>query len=189
MLESDQKSDNYNLDLFRFEQLRDYVKVFRPMIADLVNKYNKGAFKKLLEEDIDDILQESVIVLYEKSNDPTFSLNAKPSTYIYKVAENKIHERQKGNSKFNTSRIEESEDIVDGDSYDTSIDEKRSLRKKLLTACIKLLNETQKKVFVLFHYHNASMKEIAKQFNSTERSMITQKYKAFNKVQDCVKSK
>ncbi len=189
MQESDQNTDNYNLDLFRNEQLRDYVKVFRPMVADLVNKYNKGAFKKLLEEDIDDILQESVIVLYEKSNDPTFTLNAKASTFIYSVAKNKIHERQKANSKFNTSEIEENADLEDKDVYDPSVDEKRSLRQKLLTACIKLLNETQKKIFILYNYHNASMKEIAKQFNSTERSMITQKYKAFNKVQDCVKSK
>jgi RNA polymerase sigma factor (sigma-70 family) len=189
MQEPNLNSDNYNLDHFRKELLKDYVKVFRPMIADLVNKFNKGAFKKLSEEDIDDILQESVIVLYEKSNDPTFSLNAKPSTFIYSVAKNKIHERQKANSKIDISRIEENIELEDKDIYDSSIDEKRLLRKKILAACIKLLSETQKKIFILYNYHNASMKEIAKQFNSNENSMKTQKFKAAIKVKECVKSK
>lgn len=186
---ANQFNENFNLDFFRNEQLKNYVSIFRPMIADLVNKYNRNSGIKLLEEDIDDILQESITVLYEKSNDPNFSLNVKPSTYIYAVAENKVRERQKKNSKFTTSDLDGVSNMMEEDGYDRSIDEQRALRRKILRECIQLLNATQKNVFLLYHYHNASMKDIAKQFDSTERSMITQKYKASNKVQECVKSK
>ena len=159
------------------------------MIADLVNKYNRitpGTFNEL---DIDDIFQDSILVLIEKEHSPTFTLTVKPSTFLYSIAENKIKERIRSNGKMVKTDIDEVEIDDKDEDYDLEKDTLRELRRKILRECIKLLSESQRKIFILFHYNNYSMKQIAQQFDSNERSMITQKYKASKSVQDCVKSK
>ena len=176
------------MDKNRDDMWRKYIKELRPMIAQLVNRYN---FNKILsEDDIDDILQESILVLYEKTIDPTFNLTSKGSTYIYGVAENKIREKIRKNEK-NPHISFDYESSIDLEmiEYDFIKDSKNNWRIRLIDKCIELLNTTQKKIFIEFYYHGKTMSEIAEYFNSNENSMKTQKYKATNNIKDCVSSK
>lgn len=179
-------SVNY-IDLFRKEILTGYVKQYRPMIAQLVNRYNQN--NSFSRDDIDDLLQESVIVLYEKIIDPAFRLTAKPSTFIYSIAQNKLREKLKKQNRYQEVPFENDIDVLASEEYDLAHDELKEKRKSILRECIKLLSETQRQVFILFNYHNFSMKQVALHFNSNERSMITQKYKAQKNISECVKEK
>jgi DNA-directed RNA polymerase specialized sigma24 family protein len=40
------------------------------------------------EEDAEDLLQEALIVLWKNARKPEFTLDAKPSTYVYAVIKN-----------------------------------------------------------------------------------------------------
>jgi len=157
------------------------------MIAQLVSRYNQN--KSFNEEDIDDLLQESIIVLYEKIIDPTFRLTAKQSTFVYSIAQNKLREKLKKQNRYQEISFESEMVIVEDEEYDLHIDQLREHQRTILRECIKLLSETQRQVFILFNYHKVSMKQIARQFNSNEDSMKSQKYKAQKSVQECVKTK
>jgi len=180
-------NDNTNRDEFWRKNIRE----LRPMISKLVNNYNKGNNNCLNEDDIDDILQESVIVLYEKTVDPTFNLTVKPSTYIYSVAENKVREKIRKLKKININSYDDTEEdnLIVSDEYDKEKDKKDDWRLKILKECINLLNKTQKKIFTEFYYHKKSMEDLAEDLNSTIRTMISQKYKATISVKQCVKTK
>lgn len=180
-------NDNTNRDEFWRKNIRE----IRPMIAKLVNNYNKGNNNCLNEDDIDDILQESVIVLYEKTVDPTFNLTVKHSTYIYSVAENKVREKIRKFKKININGYDDTEqgNLIVNDEYNKEKDKKDDWRLKLLKECINLLNKTQKKIFTEFYYHKKSMEDLAEDLNSTIRTMISQKYKATISVKQCVKTK
>ena len=167
---------------------RKSIRELRPMIAKLVNNYNKNS-NSLNEDDIDDILQESVLVLYEKTIDPTFNLTSKPSTYIYAVAENKIRERIRKKINNTNIEIDETYESVRYDEYDIEKDKNDDWRIKILKDCVELLNKTQKYIFTEFYYHKKSMEELANELDSTIRTMISQKYKATISVKDCSKSK
>ena len=52
----------------------------------MVYKYIKD--QKGREEDAEDLLQEALIVLWKNARKPEFTLEAKPSTYIYAVVKN-----------------------------------------------------------------------------------------------------
>jgi RNA polymerase sigma factor (sigma-70 family) len=180
-------NDNTNRDEFWRKNIRE----LRPMIAKLVNDYNKRNNNCLNEDDIDDILQESVIVLYEKTVDPTFNLTVKSSTYIYSVAENKVREKIRKLKKININSYDDTEEdnLIVSDEYDKEKDKKDDWRLKILKECINLLNKTQKKIFTEFYYHKKSMEDLAEDLNSTIRTMISQKYKATISVKQCVKTK
>jgi len=175
----------------REEFWRKNIRELRPMIANLVNNYNKVNNNYFSEDDIDDILQESVIVLYEKTIDPTFNLTSKPSTYIHSVAENKIREKIRKLKKTNKIIYNDSEEnnSIENKEYDIEKDNNDDWRLKILKECINLLNKTQKKIFTEFYYHKKSMEELAEDFDSTIRTMISQKYKATISVKQCVKTK
>lgn len=179
-------SDNYT-DLFRRELLTGYVKQFRRMIAQLVNRYNQN--NVFNEDDIDDLLQECIVVLYEKGIDPTFRLTAKASTFVYSVAQNKLREKLKKLNRYQEVPFESEIGEMALEEYDVAQDELKERQKSILRECIKLLSETQRQVFILFSYHNFSMKQIADRFNSNENSMKSQKYKAQENIRECVKRK
>jgi RNA polymerase sigma factor (sigma-70 family) len=179
--------DKINREVFWTKSLRE----LRPMVSKIVNIYNKNNYNCLNEDDIDDILQESVIVLYEKTIDPTFNLTAKSSTYIYSVAENKTRERIRNYKKRNNKSFEDGDENISilTEEYDKEKDEKDDWRLKILNECIQLLNKTQKKIFTEFYYHKKSMEDLSEELNSTIRTMISQKYKATLSIKECVKTK
>lgn len=178
-----------NLDENRISLFRSYIKNYRPMVAKLINEANNKYSVLFNSMDIDDILQESIIVLYEKSVDPTFSLTSKESTFIYSVIKNKINEKIR-KTKIG-SNIDYDPDLDESiyEKYDKVNDNKTELNIIKLRDCISKLSETKRKVFEYFYYHNYSLKKIAELTGlASEGSATTQKFRAFKMVEECVKS-
>jgi RNA polymerase sigma factor (sigma-70 family) len=170
------------------ERLKNYYYIFRPIVADLVNK--KGLIKKSFfkEEDINDLLQDSILVLYEKLNDPTFQLTVKDSTYFYRIVENKIFEKLRKGKKHNIVDFEDIPDVEDN-QYDAESERINNVKLKLIKECMKQLSKFQYRVLELFFFHSLSMKQIAVILDSSENSMKSQNKKAKDRIKECVETK
>jgi RNA polymerase sigma factor (sigma-70 family) len=178
-----------NLDNNREDLFRSYIKNYRSMVAKLINEANNKHSILFNSMDIDDVLQESIVVLYEKITDPTFNLTSKESTFIYSVIKNKINERvRKTKIGVNIDYDAEMDESI-YDDYDKVKDTNIELNIIKLRDCISKLSETKRKVFEYFYYHNYSLKKIAELTGlASEGSATTQKFRAFKLVEECVKS-
>lgn len=174
----------------RVHRLKNYIREYRPLVAKLINEANNKYKQKFNEGDIDDVLQESIIVYYERITDATFQLTSKESTFIYGIVKNKINERIR---KTNAMKIVSNDyeiEVVRETEYDIDKDVQMERGFVFLRECIEQLSETKKRVFELFYYHNYSLKVIAEIAGlGSEGSATTQKFRAFKQIEGCVKSK
>jgi RNA polymerase sigma factor (sigma-70 family) len=174
----------------RLHRLRNYIREYRPLVAKLINEANNRNKRKFSESDIDDVLQESIIVYYEKITDATFQLTSKESTFIYGIVKNKINERIRKINKVTIVSSDSGIGELQESDYDLTKDVQMEKGFIFLKECIEQLSETKKRVFELFYYHNHSLKVIAEITGlANEGSATTQKFRAFKQIEGCVKSK
>jgi len=169
----------------RTEELKGYVKLYRPMVASIVNSAKSDNKYILNESDIDDILQDTIIVLYEKKNNPSFRLTSQESTFVYSIAKNKTMEllRKKGK----TMPLNEDYDLEDTD-YEH--DDTKNLKEKFLAECISVMEGSKKLVLQMYFFDNCSMKMIAESLSlASDRVAITQMYRAKEFLFGCISKK
>ena len=130
-------------------------------LKSIYNNY-KGEFisyfrkYKINTEDILDIYQDSIIVVYQKFSKGNAELrNASLKTYLYGVAKHKMYDyfNQKN---YKTNEFEDLK-IVD---EEFEIKKEPSLYEKLLAKHLKTISESCQQVLRLYYYRNLSIKEI-----------------------------
>lgn len=174
-----------NLGVSRASEIRDYIKSYKPMIADLVRKELSNFGLKFTNDDVNEILQESLLVLMTKLRDPIFELRVKESTFIYSVASNKIKELIRARNK--TLPLDSDYDIVDEAEEESDLANKR---KAFLKECLNLLDGVKKKVCLLFFFENLPHKTIAGQLGlASDRVSITYLDRAKKSLTGCIKNK
>lgn len=141
-----------------------------PMIRALVKK-NNG-----LEEDAEDIFQETLIILLERAQSPNFSLTCRLKTYIYAVSRHlwlkrlASAQRQLPLADGLAEWIPVADDIAQHEEHDQAFRDMELALNELGEPCRSLLE----------HYYvlNKSMAEIAEIFGYTSSDNAkTQKYK------------
>ena len=157
-----------------FEEL--YESAF-PAVAGFVSQMN-GSF-----QDAKDIFQDALIIYFERSTDPQFSVNATPERYILGIAKHlwirKFKEKGK-NISLNTFEAALSIPV----DFFPSVQSKRVLQfiEQAGKKCLDLLRS--------FYYDKLTMKELAQKFEySSEHSVTVQKYKCIEKVRESVKER
>lgn len=169
----------------RTEELKGYVRLYRPMVASIVSTTQTGSTNILNELDIDDILQDTIIVLYEKKNDPSFRLTSQESTFVYSIAKNKTLELLRKKSK--TMPLNEGYDQEDT-FYEN--DDTKSLKEQFLAECIGVMEGSKKLVLQMYFFDNCSMKMIAESLSlASDRVAITQMYRAKEFLFGCISKK
>ena len=114
------------------------------------------------EEDGKEVLQNAIIVLYEKIKKGNFTLTAKLSTYLFSVAKNQWYGQLKKQNKF--MAIEEDKvEIAYGTTYqeETGFVEENANKKALVISIMNQLKNDCKEILIYSVYQNYSMKEIA----------------------------
>jgi len=127
-------------------------------------------------DDARDIFQEAIIVLYEKSNDSSFSLNCQIGTYLYSVSRRLWLKKLQQLSKFSTKvdYLEESA-AVEGDIEEH---EKKDQDFMLMEQAMKKIGEPCKSLLNAYYIQKKSMQHIAANFGYTNADNAkTQKYK------------
>lgn len=161
------------------EMLESLYKLFFPMVLHMVVN-NHGT-----EDDAKDLFQETMIVLYDKSKEPGFTLEAKLKTYLYAVAKrlwlkqlNRQNKVPVKSADFSSEELEDS--LPDDDLQDHNEKEERF---KVLSEALLKLGEPCKSLLEDFYVRQMSMQEIAEKFGYTNPDNAkTQKYKCLNRL-------
>ena len=127
-------------------------------------------------DDARDIFQESMVVLYEKSKDKTFSLNCQIRTYLYSICRRLWLKRLQQLSKFGT-QVESLEEIVPVEE-EVEAHEKKNTDFLLMEHAMSKIGEPCKSLLDAYYLQKKSMHDIAAEFGYTNADNAkTQKYK------------
>lgn len=153
-------------------------KLYFPMVLHLVVN-NHGT-----EDDAKDLFQETMIVLYDKSREAGFTLEAKLKTYLYAVARRLWLKQLSRQNKTPVKSAEFTEDETEADIPEDFQDhEEKEERFAIMSHALSKLGEPCKSLLEDFYLRQMSMQEIAEKFGYTNPDNAkTQKYKCLNRL-------
>ena len=162
---------------------------FFTQIYNEYKDYSLRFFRKRYGYDdiLNDIYQDAILVLLEKSKDPNFVLTHTIKTYLIAICKNQLHNKFKFSSKFTTKSDDFEPNIKDWfDEYDdVKEDRLRSIEKSLE----KLKDKGEKCFEILkrFFYEKQSMDQIAVEMNYTNGDNVkNQKSRCQKKLKELV---
>lgn len=136
------------------------------------------------EDDAKDLFQETMIVIYDKSKDPEFTLEASLKTYIYAVARRLWLKQLNRQNRSPVSSSEFTDEELESGFMDNIQDhEEKEERFKVMSQALSKLGEPCKTLLEDFYLRQMSMQEIAEKFGYTNPDNAkTQKYKCLNRL-------
>ena len=140
------------------------------MIQNLIIN-NKGTLN-----DAEDIFQEAMIVLYQKSIDKEFQLNCQLKTYLYSVSKRLWLKKLQSLQRFGI-QADDVEDFISVES-DLQKHQQEQNQFSIMENAMERIGEPCKSLLEAYYIHRKQMQEIANQFNYTNADNAkTQKYK------------
>jgi len=133
------------------------------ILGELYLRYEKMINNYILRnggsnEDAQDMLQESIIVLWEKGKSKDFNLSSKLSTFLMAVVKNKWLSILRKNMRIDKS-ADTSNDFESDDDFSEKLEEDE-LSNRIKEAMGKL-KEICRKLLLLYYYDERSMEDIA----------------------------
>lgn len=162
--------------LFRENELKRGIKAVYssfPSIRKMVIT-NSGT-----KEDAEDLFQEVLLVLIEKTKEENFELKSSLNTFLYAVARNLWLKalRKRGNK----ASLELDENLA-GVELDLGIDEEKQTWAE---TALEQLGEKCRQLLLLFYYHRLSFESIAKKLDfKNDKVAKNQKYRCLEKAKE-----
>lgn len=129
-----------------------------------------------------DIYQETLIVLYENAQKPTFELNCQLQTFIFSIAKRLWLKQLRNHGHTTRFKEDEEDDLVDVTDELTDHLKKESDIEKM-NLCMEKLGEPCKTILKDFYIYKLSMDEISEKFGYTNSDNAkTQKYKCLQRL-------
>jgi RNA polymerase sigma factor (sigma-70 family) len=141
-----------------------------PLIHSLIINNNGDA------DDVKDVLQESIVVLFEKAKEPEFELTCKISTYIYSVARRIWLKKLQLAAKKTTiaDHIEETVAVED----DLEQHQTTNLQLTYMHDALIKIGEPCKSLLEGYYFNKQNMQDLALKFGYTNaENAKNQKYK------------
>lgn len=150
-----------------------YKKYYNIVLKIVVN--NSGG-----SEAAQDIYQETIIVLFENVQKPSFELNCQLQTYIYSVAKRLWLKQLRNNGHL--TKLSDDDDVVDvSEEISDHLSKEADLQKMALS--LEDLGEPCKTIIKDFYMNRLSMDEISEKFGYTNSDNAkTQKYKCLQRL-------
>jgi RNA polymerase sigma factor (sigma-70 family) len=132
------------------------------------------------DNNIDDIVQETIISLWKNVQKPTFLLQAKLSTYVIAIAKNKWFKEFKKRSRF---RRVDATHCRTMKASSTSI----NLDHAIIVKIVQEMDETCRRLLAYFYFDGLNNKSIAEKLNFANTNTVkSKKYQCFKKLQATV---
>ena len=125
------------------------------------------------QDDADDLLQEAVVVIWERVRAETFENSARLSTFIYATVQNMWRRRLARSKRETLTEFTSMNDPEDPISFFDELAESE-LAKQIATALTKL-GEPCKTLLMLFYWEECSMEEIAKRLKFANADTVKSK--------------
>jgi RNA polymerase sigma factor (sigma-70 family) len=139
------------------------------------------------EEDAEDIYQEALIVLYEKTKDANFKLSSSLKTFIYSISRNKwlYKLRQEGVGGISFDDVEDFIEVADESQ---NFDEEAIDYDNLVGEAMKKIDDTCRKLLEYFYYHKLPLESIAQKLGyNNANTAKAKKNKCMNKARAVAK--
>ena len=169
------------IELNEQDLLKGLAKNDRNAIETIYKEYFKMVQSLVLNnngngDDAKDIFQEGMVVLYEKSNSPDFTLHCQLKTYLYSVCRRLWLKRLQQMNRF-PNLMESAVDTVSVE-YDLDLHDQKSLELENLERSVSSLGEPCKGILEAYYFEKKNMQEIAENFGYTNaENAKNQKYK------------
>lgn len=149
----------------------------KTVLGEIYIKYEKQVFNYIKTHggddfDAEDMLQESIIVLWQNVNNRKFDLSSKLNTYLIAIAKNKWRAELRKRNKMIHEDI--SDNIVSLESNQLAIiltEEKEQAIKE----AFKVIQPICKKLLLLFYFEERSLEEITKILNFSNTNVTKSK--------------
>ena len=129
--------------------------------------------------DAEDVFQDAMIVIFDKSRDTGFELSCALSTFIYSVARNIWLKRLRGSKR--ELNINDCEEYLSLPEEEEPNENENQLDK--IKAAIETLGDNCRKILVLFYYQKKNMEQIAAELGYTNSDNAkNQKYKCLQQL-------
>lgn len=136
-----------------------------------------------LDSDADDVFQEALLVVYEKSKSIEFCLTCKLSTYLFAICKRMWYRRVEKDSRINLKEEWEDSFAPDSSQEDLAVFIEKEEQFSVLGAALEKLGEPCSSLLKGFYMEEKSMQDLAKLFNYTNsENAKTQKYKCLNRL-------
>lgn len=133
------------------------------------------------EDEIDDVLQDSLIAVWQNVNKPDFMLKVKMSTYLMSIVKNLWFKRLKKKSKF--TRVDETAHIRSAYSEDFNF----TFDKTIIRKMVEEMDEACRKLLSYFYFDGFENKVIAEKLGYANTDTVkSKKYQCFSKLKKIV---
>lgn len=161
-------------------------------IGDIIERYQRQVYYLALDlcgnhDDAEDLAQDVFVKVYHSL--ASFRGDAKLSSWMYRITVNTFIDKSRKKS-FAASKVNENYD--DERSYYNDASRNRSLSpedkaaseliRKHVDAALDVLSPQERSVFVLRHYNNRTLKEIAEILGNSEGSVKSLLFRAVQKL-------
>ncbi len=152
-------------------------KSYHTMVKSFILK-NSGT-----EDEVDDVLQDSLIAIWRNVNKPNFSLTVKMSTYLMAIVKNLWFKQLKKKTRFTV--VDESlQEKITADDISTD-----HLDQHVIHKLVGELDETCKKLLSYFYFDGLENKIIAEKMGFANTDTVkSKKYQCFKRLQASVTS-
>jgi RNA polymerase sigma factor (sigma-70 family) len=131
------------------------------------------------EDEVADVLQDSLIAVWQNVNKDTFHLTVKLSTYLMSIVKNQWFKRLKKKSRFVVVDESIKEKIAKTTELQSSTFDHEIIREK-----VKNLDETCMKLLSFFYFDGLNNKSIAQKLGFANTDTVkSKKYQCFKKLQ------
>lgn len=147
------------------------------MVKNFVRK-NNGT-----DEEVPDLMQDTVIAVWQNANKPNFSLTVKLSTYIMSIAKNLWYKQLRKKSRL--TKIDESHQQFAADEVKPMHSMDISVIRKMVDA----LDDTCRQLLSYFYFDELDNKVIAEKMGFANTDVVkSKKYQCFKKLETEVKA-
>ncbi len=158
------------------EALKKLYKNNYPSIAHFVLN-NSGT-----EEEAKDVYQDSVIIFYEKIQNPSFELNCLVKTFLYSVAR-RLWLKKLAEKERYVGKVTDFEDFLDFSDLEMQEADENELRFEQMEKALDQIGEPCRTILKDFYIHRLSMQDIAEKMGYTGTDNAkTQKYKCLQRL-------
>ena len=168
---ADQNSQH---DLFRQEWVRWQPHIYAYIRSLVIHR-----------ADAEDLLQDVASVLWEKIDQ--FEEGTRFDQWAYSVARNKVLNFQKKKARSRVVFCDELTELLSGDEWTPSVEERRDLLAKVET-CIKKLSETQRKMLGERYQPGATNRSVAQATGISESTVSRNLNKVYRTLLECIES-
>lgn len=135
------------------------------------------------EEDVDDLVQEATVVVWQNASKPTFELTSKLSTYFMAICKNLWLKQLQRQSRFSDESHIKPENMTVGA-------ETPKIDLSKVVDMVNELGETCRDVLTLFYFEGLDMEGIAQRMNfANSDTAKAKKYQCFKKLESMFKAK